>query len=265
MSASLLYDQSYNEEEEDHTRQEEQEDEPQEEAIAEEDEAVLDDEVDNDDDSPPHGDDCENDNEADGHHDEAASSSSSRTPLKRPPTAYFLFLSEARPIILAELASNQAESDASGGGVSKQPSVAVVGKAIGDRWKSLTDQQRQSYHSRAAKMKEEYDAAIAKDPSLKPQSKKRNKDDADQPGNTIGGMRPEAMLPLGSIRRLIDLDSDKRKMSKEALVIMEKATVGFTVPLHSPDITTTSHQYRIDVTYIDVCCMYSIVCLFWLF
>jgi hypothetical protein len=67
--------------------------------------------------------------------------------LKRPPTGYFLFLQENRPKLLQE----HPELDRK---------VAAIGKALGDQWKTLKDEEKQDYMDRAKKLKEEYDQKI---------------------------------------------------------------------------------------------------------
>jgi len=58
----------------------------------------------------------------------------------RAPTAYFIFAGEHRANIYAEIAA------ANNG----KASVALVGKAIGEKWKELTEEQKQSYKDQAA-------------------------------------------------------------------------------------------------------------------
>jgi hypothetical protein len=155
--------------------------------------------------------------------------------LKRPPTAYFLFLSEFRPIVLADLIQKQKEEEKDKGVEvdptipRKQPSIAVVGKAIGDRWKGLTDSERDSYHKRSALLKKEYDDAVAANPALKNKRKQKKEENNNlNTGILIGGMGHESVLPLSRIKKLIDLGIDKsKKTSKEAVIMVEKATVRY--------------------------------------
>lgn len=58
----------------------------------------------------------------------------------RAPTAYFLFAAEVRDAVREEIAA------ANGG----KAGVAAVGKAVGERWKALTDEQKQHYKDVAA-------------------------------------------------------------------------------------------------------------------
>nr|BAA19156.1 HMG-1 [Canavalia gladiata] len=65
---------------------------------------------------------------------------------KRPPSAFFVFMSEFREQYKKEHPTNK--------------SVAVVGKAGGDKWKSLSDAEKAPFVARAEKKKEEYDKSI---------------------------------------------------------------------------------------------------------
>lgn len=78
----------------------------------------------------------------------ATASSSSSTPLKRPMTAYFLFLAAERPAIIAALDAEAAEAQAAAGEgaeavKSRSKNVAVIGKMLGDKWKTMTDEEKQ--------------------------------------------------------------------------------------------------------------------------
>jgi len=58
----------------------------------------------------------------------------------RGPTAYFLFAGEIREAVQKEIAADN----------NGKAGVAAVGKAIGQRWHALTDEDRQSYRDRAS-------------------------------------------------------------------------------------------------------------------
>ena len=81
--------------------------------------------------------------------DEAVGGDSTVTPLKRPMSAYFLFLADARPGVIATLdAESQAEAEAAGAAPgepfkSKSKNVALVGKMLGDKWKAMTDEEKE--------------------------------------------------------------------------------------------------------------------------
>ncbi|XP_010548222.1 PREDICTED: high mobility group B protein 4-like [Tarenaya hassleriana] len=61
---------------------------------------------------------------------------------KRPPSAFFVFLEEFRPEF------NKANP--------KIKSVAAVGKAAGDKWKSMSEEDKAPYVSKAESRKSEY-------------------------------------------------------------------------------------------------------------
>ncbi|GJN39407.1 hypothetical protein PR202_gb28522 [Eleusine coracana subsp. coracana] len=66
---------------------------------------------------------------------------------KRAPSAFFVFMEEFRKEFKEKNPKNK--------------SVAAVGKAAGDRWKSLTDADKAPYVAKANKLKAEYNKAIA--------------------------------------------------------------------------------------------------------
>lgn len=81
----------------------------------------------------------------------------------------------------------------------------------------VSPSRHQVYYARALAAKQAYEEAIRLDPSLA----------APRAGSNAGGSSTgnECILPLGRIKKIMDLDKDKGKINKEALVIMEKATV----------------------------------------
>ncbi|XAR53170.1 hypothetical protein NMG60_11021605 [Bertholletia excelsa] len=68
---------------------------------------------------------------------------------KRPPTAFFLFMDEFRK------SYKEANPDCK--------SVSVVAKEGGEKWKSLTDEEKKPYVDRAAELKAEYEKALKSD------------------------------------------------------------------------------------------------------
>ncbi|GKU92106.1 hypothetical protein SLEP1_g5878 [Rubroshorea leprosula] len=61
---------------------------------------------------------------------------------KRPPTAFFVFLEEFRKIYKQEHP--------------KVKAVSAVGKAGGEKWKSMSDAEKAPYEAKSAKLKGEY-------------------------------------------------------------------------------------------------------------
>ncbi|XP_054808071.1 HMG1/2-like protein [Prosopis cineraria] len=97
---------------------------------------------------------------------------------KRPPSAFFVFMSEFREQYKREHPDNK--------------SVTVVGKAGGDQWKAMSDAEKAPFIAKAEKKKAEYDKTIkaynmrlaeGKNPSEKAESDKPksevNNDDND--------------------------------------------------------------------------------------
>ncbi|KAJ3672331.1 hypothetical protein LUZ60_007052 [Juncus effusus] len=61
---------------------------------------------------------------------------------KRPPSAFFVFMEEFRKTFKEKNPNNK--------------SVSVVGKAGGEKWKSLSEAEKAPYQAKAAKLKSEY-------------------------------------------------------------------------------------------------------------
>ncbi|CAL9781309.1 DNA-binding protein MNB1B-like [Musa acuminata AAA Group] len=66
---------------------------------------------------------------------------------KRPPSAFFVFMEEFRKSFKEKNPNNK--------------SVSVVGKAAGDKWKSLSEAEKAPYVAKAAKFKTEYTKKLA--------------------------------------------------------------------------------------------------------
>ena len=69
-------------------------------------------------------------------------------PPKRAPTAYFLFADSARADVRAELVA--AASATSSSSEPPKISVAAVAKGVGERWKALTEAEREAWKVKAA-------------------------------------------------------------------------------------------------------------------
>ncbi|GAA0165349.1 hypothetical protein LIER_20779 [Lithospermum erythrorhizon] len=65
---------------------------------------------------------------------------------KRPPSAFFVFMEDFRQEYKAKHPNNKA--------------VSAVGKAGGERWKSLTDEEKAPYIAKADKRKADYEKTI---------------------------------------------------------------------------------------------------------
>ncbi|XP_074590360.1 high mobility group B protein 2-like [Curcuma longa] len=66
---------------------------------------------------------------------------------KRPPSAFFVFMEEFRKTYKEKHPNNK--------------SVAVVGKAGGDKWKTMSEEEKAPYVAKAAKLKTEYTKKLA--------------------------------------------------------------------------------------------------------
>ncbi|THG12708.1 hypothetical protein TEA_026835 [Camellia sinensis var. sinensis] len=92
---------------------------------------------------------------------------------KRPQTAFFLFMSEFRKTY------KEANPDCK--------SVATVAKEGGEKWKSMTDEEKKIYLDRAAELKAEYGKALNSDKDV------QNADDKED-----GSLDKEAQVEIVS-------------------------------------------------------------------
>ena len=118
--------------------------------------------------------------------------------LKRPMGAYFLFAADVRATTRKE---------------NPEAKMTEIGKMIGAKWKEMTDEQKQVYKDRAAADKARYEKLVAEAKAagtwVEPASKAK--------GGSTG-------LPLARVRKITRLDPDVKNMSKEALLLITKAT-----------------------------------------
>ncbi|KAJ3689252.1 hypothetical protein LUZ61_018416 [Rhynchospora tenuis] len=79
----------------------------------------------------------------------AKKSNDSSSKRKRPPTAFFVFMEDFRKEYKEANPDNK--------------SVAVVSKEGGEKWKSMTEEEKKPYIEKAAQLKEEYEKAVEED------------------------------------------------------------------------------------------------------
>jgi hypothetical protein len=65
---------------------------------------------------------------------------------KRAPSAYFLFMKDARPHLKAEM---------------QDASITEIGKKLGEMWRNMEEEQKAVYVEKAAELKKEADEKIA--------------------------------------------------------------------------------------------------------
>ncbi|XXG39196.1 hypothetical protein AAC387_Pa01g0218 [Persea americana] len=86
---------------------------------------------------------------------------------KRPPSAFFVFMEDFRKTYKEKHPNNK--------------SVAAVGKAGGDKWKTMSDADKAPFVAKAAKRKTEYNKNMAA--YNKKQSEKPNDDEEEEDGS----------------------------------------------------------------------------------
>mmetsp|Transcript_3587 Transcript_3587/g.6185 ORF Transcript_3587/g.6185 Transcript_3587/m.6185 type:complete len:365 (+) Transcript_3587:10-1104(+) len=150
-------------------------------------------------------------------------------PLKKGRTAYFLFANDKREELKQKY---QGEG------------VAALSKATGELWKQLQPAEKEVYETQAAQEREKYrvDKQRLIDAGVWPESG----------GGSGGGGANDAgeydedgiLFPIGRIRKICKLDGDVKGMSKEATLLVAKATELFASRLGSEVVTMAQMSNR---------------------
>ncbi|OQS03233.1 hypothetical protein THRCLA_04475 [Thraustotheca clavata] len=125
------------------------------------------------------------------------------TNVAKPQSAYFHFLADKRPQVKAE---------------NPNATIGALQKILGTLWKELSAEDKEPYIQKALLDKERY--AKAKERLL-------------ERGIDIEPEKPEVasedilLLPLARVKRIIQADPDVGKISKDALIVITKATEQF--------------------------------------
>ena len=126
--------------------------------------------------------------------------------LKRPPSAYFLFCADKRAEVKAELGGQ---------------SVTAVAKALGERWKQLTLEQKQQYEQTARTAKATYNQQQHANPN--PLSASSPTDAPFDPLTLV--------LPLSHIKRILHKDPAHARLTKQAALALSYAVQLFVLDL----------------------------------
>ena len=145
-------------------------------------------------------------------------------PLKKARTAYFIFAQDKREELKQKY---QGEG------------VAAISKATGELWKGLQPAEKEVYESQAAKEREKYmkDKKRLIDAGAWPESNSGGADGGEYDEDAI-------IFPIGRIRKICKLDSDVKGMSKEATLLVAKATELFASKLGSEVVTMAQMSNR---------------------
>ena len=146
-------------------------------------------------------------------------------PVKKARTAFFIFSDERR---------SEVQKHHEGQG------VATVGKALGQMWASLTEEEKQIYQQQAAAERER----VTKD--LEAWNKRHgNKPSVDKALTSISSHDLSSLgYPSARVRKICKLDSDVRGISKEALLLVTKAAELATVKLGKESVRVAQIQNR---------------------
>ena len=142
--------------------------------------------------------------------------------------------------------------------------MATIARMLGQRWSAMSEDDKQPYHARALVERERVTAAteawkkaaVAAGKTIHSSGKNIGDDDARDANNTSDNGVASIVLPVGRVRKICRLDPEVRGISKEALLLITKATEMATVQLGQECIKTAHIQNRrtlLPQDIVDVC------------
>lgn len=150
-------------------------------------------------------------------------------PLKKARTAYFIFAQDKREELKQKY---QGEG------------VAAISKATGALWAALEPSDKEGYENQAAQERERYmkDKQRLIDAGRWPDSNDISSSGGGAAGDTYD--EDAIIFPIGRIRKICKLDGDVKGMSKEATMLVAKATELFAAKLGSEVVTMAQMSNR---------------------
>ena len=155
-------------------------------------------------------------------------------PPKRGPTAYFLFADSARAEVRAELVASAASAAAAAADPAstfscQEPpkiSVAAVAKGVGERWKALSEAEREAWKERAASKAAE--AAVAREEAAAGGEAAGEEEEGTE-AQAAAAAAPvfSSFFPLSIVRKLIMLDPEVGRVSADAAKAISMAAAAF--------------------------------------
>ena len=142
--------------------------------------------------------------------------------------------------------------------------VATVARILGQRWSAMSDNDKQPYHARAVIERERVmaateawkKAAVAAGKTMDHTTTHLDDSTRDNNNKINDNGGTSIVLPVGRVRKICRLDPDVRGISKEALLLITKATEIVTVQLGQECIKTAHIQNRrtlVPQDIVDVC------------
>ncbi|KAK2075655.1 hypothetical protein QBZ16_001763 [Prototheca wickerhamii] len=150
--------------------------------------------------------------------------------MTRAPSAYFLFAEAVRAQVQAELQAENPEA---------KISVAMLGKAIGERWRALSDEQKQHYKTLAAEKAVEA-GALAEEGAAA---------GAEHEG---GSSAAEAALPTSLVKRIMLMDDEVARVGAEGLRAVAAAAEAFLGLLASKALSRAGGDKRKNFRFDDL-------------
>jgi len=146
-------------------------------------------------------------------------------PKRRGPTAYFLFADSARAEVRAELVTAASAANGTAAASSEPPkiSVAAVAKGVGERWKALTEAEREAWKEKAAFGAAE--AATAREAAREGAAEEGAAEEGE--AAAAAAPPPSSSFPLSVVRKLILLDPEVGRVSADAARAISMAAAAF--------------------------------------
>ena len=160
-----------------------------------------------------------------------AASPASEGRLKRPKSAYFLFMEEKRSGVKAE---------------HPEAKVTDLARLISDLWRALGAEEKGAYEERAKKLKEEYQRKVAelKASGLDPQG--------DSAASDYDVRSMDLAFPLSRVRKAALSDPEVKRMGKEPVAVVAKAMEHFLLLLGASAAQQALFAKRRTVKAVDV-------------
>jgi histone H3/H4 len=148
--------------------------------------------------------------------------------------AYLVFAGELRETAKAELVS---EGDA-------KPTMGDIAKRVGEKWKTLTEDQKGEYKTKAETINAENEAAY--NAKVASGEITEGNDDDKEDGE------PDLSLPLARVKRIMRLDKEVKNTAVDACRLVSRATELFVESLVEGAFATMKQQKRKTVKHSDV-------------
>ncbi|CAK0783672.1 hypothetical protein CVIRNUC_006871 [Coccomyxa viridis] len=167
----------------------------------------------------------------------------------RAPTAFFLFSEEQREQTRAECIA-AAEPGA-------KISVATVAKAIGEKWRALSNLEKAAYQEKQIQRAAELAASAKADAEAKAGEGALDDEDAEKQADQSAEQDPSANphpfgFPLSLVKRVMCMDSEVARISREGLQAVAKTAELLVADMAARSLAAAQGQKRRTIKLCDV-------------